>query len=928
MIFKEKKNGGFTLVELVVAVAVLGVVTAIALPTIGILKKNNERKKYVSYERSVTSSVKLYTDTYEEDLFNKNDNNAQCRSVTFSELKSRNLLKEYNLDGVTCTTSVESEDIAAYIVKEADGKYSYYPTIKCQKAGATTPQYKSTKSIPTICGNNGNNQIAMLKDSPCFSTGNNAKVSLSFDTDEYAKYKDSIDELKYGLIESKDSNKTELVKNLTYYDIDINKAYNGSEVKLDLKDTERLKKQGSTSKDYKLVVRLKYNQDENYQYQVLNQTIRADYAEPKINIVAKKYKKKFDSKKTNTYIDYKNNSWTNENVHVTATVNSCGNIIPIKPSTTNQSDNSSNENITKEGEHNLTFKAEYGNDNTTLNEKLIVKIDRTPPTVPTVTLKKWSDNTDSGKPTDENGDKPYTNFATYTNNAWSKYNIYTRADGSTDAGSGDIKYYYITTGATKEQTEQQRHRNIKAEGTSQIKYYACDAVGNCSAHSNQYTVKIDKTPPTVPTVTLKKWSDNNANANTIASNYKKLASYTNDTWSKYNVYTRADSTDAGSGNIKYYYTTTGATTKGTNVENQERNIAANGTSGIKYYACDAAGNCSTSSSQYTVKIDKVAPSCTSSGGSSNWTNKAVTLTGTCNDGNGSGCTKNKITKTIANDKDTNSNISPGTVYDNAGNSNACPTQSVKIDVTPPTVPTVTLKKWSNNTESGKPTDETYTSFAKYSNNTWSKYKVYTRADSTDTNGSGVANYYYKIKEGSESESSPQKARHRNIKSSGTYKIRYQACDTVGNCSAYSSQYTVKVDTEAPKFVEKINMTTCGITKNSYYKFGYKFTDNLSGISTDNSYFKYCYSTKKGKSFPGDTCSSKGYSDAVYKFGGTTDGSLSGEFLGGTSICLTRNSAVSFIKAEFKICDKAGNCATKSNEEYTPPSKKCDSIKSC
>lgn len=110
---------------------------------------------------------------------------------------------------------------------------------------------------------------------------------------------------------------------------------------------------------------------------------------------------------------------------------------------------------------------------------------------------------------------------------------------------------------------------------------------------------------------------------------------------------------------------------------------------------DNVGNSTVCPGNRTVKIDKTDPTCTSSGGSTNWvnnlsSNKKITLTGTCSD-NLSGCQQEKITKTYTGN--INSTIeSPGTVYDNAGNFVTCPAnQTVKIDLGNPTVPTVSLK---------------------------------------------------------------------------------------------------------------------------------------------------------------------------------------------------------------------------------------------
>ena len=99
---------------------------------------------------------------------------------------------------------------------------------------------------------------------------------------------------------------------------------------------------------------------------------------------------------------------------------------------------------------------------------------------------------------------------------------------------------------------------------------------------------------------------------------------------------------------------------------------------------DKAGN-TASCPNTTVKIDKTAPTCKTSGGSTSWTNGSRTLTGTCSDKGGSGCSSNS-TKPYSKQIDTTA-ANPGSVSDNAGNTASCPNTTVKIDKTVPTCTT-------------------------------------------------------------------------------------------------------------------------------------------------------------------------------------------------------------------------------------------------
>ena len=186
-----------------------------------------------------------------------------------------------------------------------------------------------------------------------------------------------------------------------------------------------------------------------------------------------------------------------------------------------------------------------------------------------------------------------------------------------------------------------------------------DNVGNSSFCPSDQTVRIDKTAPSVPTLAV------------------------NEAWTNqsYVTATAAGSVDSESGISRYEISLSGSTilnwSNATSI-----NIVNEGLTTITVRTINNVGLISSTTSK-VVRIDRTAPTCTSSGGSTTWTNGNRTLTGTCADTGGSGCSGN-ATNTISTNTNTTT-ASPGTVTDGAGNTAACPAnQTVRIDKTAPT----------------------------------------------------------------------------------------------------------------------------------------------------------------------------------------------------------------------------------------------------
>ena len=140
-----KNSKGFTLVELLVAISILGIIMVIALPQISNLQTNNQKTKYKKYADSMLSSGKLYTDSYTEDMFG--NNTSGCVDIKYSDMKDRNLLKDIKVDGSTCSSN------KTFIrVRKSNDHYMYETSVYCtDKNGKVV--YEVT--LPGTCDGSG-----------------------------------------------------------------------------------------------------------------------------------------------------------------------------------------------------------------------------------------------------------------------------------------------------------------------------------------------------------------------------------------------------------------------------------------------------------------------------------------------------------------------------------------------------------------------------------------------------------------------------------------------------------------------------------------------------------------------------------------------------------------------------------------------------
>ena len=177
----KKCNKGFTLVELLVTISILGLITAMSMPIIRNIIEANTLKKYITYKDSVESSAKLYVDSYSEDLFGKNKSG--CAYITYDQMKDKNLIKNIQDNNVSC----DSDKTYVRVVK-LNGKYTYATQIGC---GNSSGNEKITSSKVNVLYPKG----GVPRNETC---SYDAVTKLSVKVSPYEKY-EKTDKKKYAL---------------------------------------------------------------------------------------------------------------------------------------------------------------------------------------------------------------------------------------------------------------------------------------------------------------------------------------------------------------------------------------------------------------------------------------------------------------------------------------------------------------------------------------------------------------------------------------------------------------------------------------------------------------------------------------------------------------------------------------------------------
>ena len=557
-VMKNKK--GFTLVELIVVIAVMGVILILALPQVGKIQSANKTKKYETYEQSIESAAKLYVDSHAKDLFGTN--NSGCVTIKFAELQTNNLIKDFGEDGISC-----NNDQTYVEVRKVNDNYKYETSIVCKNSNGVVYQ-KTIDHTTSTCENTPDDEEPIVVANPDKHNGIDRKdLALKINISDDSGLANNIGIIYYWI--DTNGNKVGEEYQYNYH----NKK--GVEIVSFQIPTENIPK---TTGEYQLVVKPWYAETTNAIKDVLGneKTGQEVFGPYKID----NEPPACPSLTTTT----PENTWTNKDITFTfgftedtakyewyTDSNGDWKLWWERPTTNTE------ESISGEGKRKIKVVVydDAGNSRECFGNNSYW-IDKTAPSVPTVNLYNWKSNS-SENPTSSSG------LSKYTSGTWTKLKVFTQPSSSTDSLSGVDHYEFTTTGATTNLTNHtQSYRNIEAEGKSTIKWRACDKAGNCSNYSSVASINQDRTPPYHDKTFVKDGScERNVNGTVYAHSYQ---------WSAYDDL-------SGVGTSWIYWDTGDEITDGKGKQRRGECIRTYQSDwakvNLRYKVCDIVGNCTT-----------------------------------------------------------------------------------------------------------------------------------------------------------------------------------------------------------------------------------------------------------------------------------------------------------------------------------------------
>jgi len=116
-----KNEKGLTLVELLAVVVILGIIAAIAVPSIGSIIDNTKRDAHLANAQQLVSSAKLYIATE-----NPSATDLSSTGITLKNLIDNGYLSDIKDPSGTTGSTYNTENTKIFVEKDSTKGYQYY----------------------------------------------------------------------------------------------------------------------------------------------------------------------------------------------------------------------------------------------------------------------------------------------------------------------------------------------------------------------------------------------------------------------------------------------------------------------------------------------------------------------------------------------------------------------------------------------------------------------------------------------------------------------------------------------------------------------------------------------------------------------------------------------------------------------------------
>lgn len=165
---KKSTKKGFTLVELVIVIAVIAILSAILIPTFGNVISNANETKYQSgakagYEEVLANQITAHPEISDYDMLVIYSDTKLGTSVDFTKTTRAYLANGGNLTAVTA--AINAKDVAINVTVKSNKnveKIEVTPTGGPATALSTITEFSSTELIPNTTLYKVNDNVAVL----------------------------------------------------------------------------------------------------------------------------------------------------------------------------------------------------------------------------------------------------------------------------------------------------------------------------------------------------------------------------------------------------------------------------------------------------------------------------------------------------------------------------------------------------------------------------------------------------------------------------------------------------------------------------------------------------------------------------------------------------------------------------------------------